>query len=44
MFNVGIIGTGSIAEKMAMAIKELRDVKVTAVASREMERAKKEFK
>ena len=40
MFNVGIIGTGSIAEKMATAIKELRDVKVTAVASRKMERAK----
>lgn len=40
MFNVGIIGTGSIAIKMAEAIKELRGAAVYAVASRDLERAK----
>lgn len=39
MFNVGILGCGHIASVMALAIKELEDVKVCAVASRSINKA-----
>ena len=41
MFNIGIIGCGRMAAKMIESIRDLKDVKVVAVASREKSRANK---
>ncbi len=40
MFNVGIIGAGWIAHKMAQALAPLKDIQVYAIASREGEKAR----
>ncbi|MBQ0047424.1 MAG: Gfo/Idh/MocA family oxidoreductase [Prevotellaceae bacterium] len=39
MFNVGIIGAGWIAEKMAISLAPLSDYRVYAIASRSLDRA-----
>lgn len=41
MFRIGIIGCGTMAAKMVDSIKDLEDVKVVAVASRDKSRAGK---
>lgn len=41
MFNIGIIGCGRMAARMIESIRDLKDVKVVAVASREKSRANK---
>jgi len=41
MFNIGIIGCGRMAAKMIRSLKELPDVSVVAVASRQKSRANK---
>lgn len=40
MFNVGIIGAGWIAHKMAQALAPLQDIQVYAIASRDGEKAR----
>lgn len=39
MFRIGIIGAGWIAEKMAQAITSLKDIEITAISSRSIEKA-----
>jgi predicted dehydrogenase len=39
MFKIGIIGAGWIAEKMAKAITPLKDIEITAISSRSIEKA-----
>ncbi|MCD7973526.1 MAG: Gfo/Idh/MocA family oxidoreductase [Candidatus Azobacteroides sp.] len=39
-FNIAIIGTGRMAEKMAATLCQLSNIKITAVASRRMETAR----
>lgn len=39
MFRIGIIGAGWIAEKMAKAITLLKDIEITAISSRSIEKA-----
>ena len=41
MFKIGIIGCGRMAAKMIESIKDLKEVEVVAVASREKARANK---
>lgn len=41
MFRIGIIGCGRMAAKMIESIKELEDIEIVAVASREKSRATK---
>ena len=41
MFNIGIIGCGNMSAKMIESIRELEDIRVVAVASREKTRANK---
>ena len=39
MFRIGIIGAGWIAEKMALALAQMKDIEVYAIASRSIEKA-----
>ena len=41
MFKIGIIGCGTMAARMIASIKDLEDIEVVAVASREKARANK---
>ena len=41
MFRIGIIGCGTMAARMIESIKELEDIEIVAVASREKSRATK---